>query len=191
MSCYVVRASYVGGDGLFATTPIAAGAKILEETPLLCVRKQQSNDVMDMFDDIWYAYLRLDSAKKATYKGLHPANTGDSLQAIGWRFLQNAWGIEGGPSSGVFAQICKANHSCEPNAEFEYDYSRGVGILTAVRDIALNEEISVAYIDLDMERIERQHALSSWGFLCLCQKCLAEKEEQQMQNLEIKMDNVG
>ncbi len=47
-------------------------------------------------------------------------------------------------------------------------------VLVALRDISLGEEITISYIDEDAPLQERQDALAEYGFLCTCEKCVAE-----------------
>eukprot|EP00965_Chrysotila_dentata_P255565 6212268-Pleurochrysis_carterae.AAC.1 len=69
----------------------------------------------------------------------------------------------------LYEVISRANHSCSPNAERLLRENHGVE-LRALRKIAAGEEVTVAYIDLDLPYQERQkHLLQQYGFNCVCE----------------------
>jgi len=83
----------------------------------------------------------------------------------------NAFGMKTS-SQGLFAMLCRANHSCQPNA---LRYDNGVGkILIALQDIRAGEEIYINYMSdtqLLEPRQQRQEFINTWGFVCNCELC--------------------
>ena len=80
----------------------------------------------------------------------------------------------------MYAIACKMNHSCEPNVVVLYKRT-GWGrkhplaiFCIALRDIAQDEELTISYIENDLEYAERQKVLMNYGFQCQCTKCQAE-----------------
>ncbi|KEG08286.1 histone-lysine N-methyltransferase ASHR2 [Trypanosoma grayi] len=81
--------------------------------------------------------------------------------------------------------MCMINHSCAPNASIvpsNRDASSwGSMELVARRPIKAEEEITIAYIDVDSYsdvRARRVRLLESYGFLCRCTKCSAASATQ-------------
>ena len=74
--------------------------------------------------------------------------------------------------------FCHLNHSCDPNAYLVMD---GPEIaLHALRDIKMDEEIFISYIDPTNPFSRRQHELKErWFFGCRCGKCEKGPTEQE------------
>ena len=70
----------------------------------------------------------------------------------------------------VYANACRFNHSCRPNAHVAWNAKRRAQVIHALDDIALGSEISVSYLDnaSGTRRTERQEEL---GFACVCDIC--------------------
>ncbi|KAL1197499.1 Histone-lysine N-methyltransferase ATXR2 [Cardamine amara subsp. amara] len=68
------------------------------------------------------------------------------------------------------------NHSCCPNAKaFKRDEDRdGQAVISALRRISKNEEVTISYIDEELPYKERQASLADYGFTCNCPKCLQD-----------------
>jgi len=84
------------------------------------------------------------------------------------------------------------NHSCNPNISVRHlDQRTALSRITAVakRDIAVGEELAIAYVDPSLGVRERRSQLYAWGFgKCNCERCLKEEREennsQDKDNLE-------
>jgi hypothetical protein len=64
------------------------------------------------------------------------------------------------------------NHSCYPNAWQTFDQSTGTLSIYSSRDIALGEEICIAYIDIGQPMPMRRADLwDKHGFICMCPRC--------------------
>ena len=69
------------------------------------------------------------------------------------------------------------NHSCEPNLRPAWIKGTGEISLIATRDIEINEEFTVTYIDNTMPIEARRESLfMNYGFHCNCIKCLEEEK---------------
>ena len=72
--------------------------------------------------------------------------------------------------SGLYIEPSVLNHSCQPNAATIYFGTTLV--LKAIKPIKRGEEITICYVDLEMDRIERQKLLkNSFYFECQCIRC--------------------
>lgn len=70
------------------------------------------------------------------------------------------------------------NHSCEPNVSLlkdEEDEKVGKVVARLARDVAADEELCNAYIDVNLPLAARQLELKEYGFVCCCAKCEREK----------------
>lgn len=74
------------------------------------------------------------------------------------------------------------NHSCVPNVIFFAKDNKMYFVTT--RDIKKGEEICDSYIDLALNKSERQNRLlNQYGFLCQCQRC---KSNNKYYNILVK-----
>ncbi|KAG5643743.1 hypothetical protein DXG03_009677 [Asterophora parasitica] len=72
----------------------------------------------------------------------------------------------------VFLNTSRCNHSCGPNARWEWDTNTFSLYLTAVRPIRKGEEITIQYIACTQSRKERHATLHSlYNFTCACKYC--------------------
>lgn len=94
--------------------------------------------------------------------------------------------------SGLYLTQSKINHSCNPNAEIQFPYSNNVLQVTALRNIATNEEICISYLDdcqLNRSRHSRQKYLQeNYLFTCDCVKCEEEIHQTDVTSDEDEMD---
>ncbi|KAL8253525.1 hypothetical protein R6Q59_031746 [Mikania micrantha] len=69
------------------------------------------------------------------------------------------------------------NHSCCPNAKaFKRDEDRdGQATILACKPIKRGEEITISYIDEELELEERRALLADYGFICKCPRCVEEE----------------
>jgi len=72
----------------------------------------------------------------------------------------------------LFHNFSFVNHSCDPNAEAHWDDKEKRLALRAVKPIAADEEITIAYKEPFNDRAQRWKAL---GFECRCHGCSATK----------------
>lgn len=97
------------------------------------------------------------------------------------RFMANSYQMDGdaeGPSTqGIFLKASQLNHSCVPNAYFNFNEEVGPqGHLTvhAIHDIRFGQEIVINYRQGDCykTRLERKQMLKDvYNFTCTCPAC--------------------
>eukprot|EP00325_Prymnesiales_sp_UTEX-LB-985_P001988 CAMPEP_0174699036 /NCGR_PEP_ID=MMETSP1094-20130205/4441_1 /TAXON_ID=156173 /ORGANISM="Chrysochromulina brevifilum, Strain UTEX LB 985" /LENGTH=446 /DNA_ID=CAMNT_0015896297 /DNA_START=29 /DNA_END=1369 /DNA_ORIENTATION=- len=82
------------------------------------------------------------------------------------------------------------NHDCSPNAAADID-GEGSVTMTALRDITEGEEVTISYIDTNLDIEERRKVLAlHYNFECKCSRCMSEQRKelkQRMKEREIYM----
>jgi len=84
--------------------------------------------------------------------------------------------IESGVASGtaIYKLPSLFNHSCVPNAQARWEHGDASMTIRATRDIAAGEELTIAYVDVDVDAAARRSKLSEWyGFDCACSRCIS------------------
>jgi hypothetical protein len=152
---------------MVATRDLAAGEKIMEETPLL------QAETRDLGSDSTLAVLlsQLSNTKLKKFRKLYNAFPERSDVGI---VKTNCYGLGCNSSlTGVFEKLSRVNHSCRPNAERWWDPERGVETVYAIRGIAVNEEITVAYTAVAGKTQAARKSLlkRTWSFDCDCECC--------------------
>lgn len=75
----------------------------------------------------------------------------------------------------LFENISRINHSCRPNAVFDWDNARFVGTVRALKTLSPGDEVTLNYIDAKNSiktKDERLAAIAAWyGFDCACELC--------------------
>jgi hypothetical protein len=72
-------------------------------------------------------------------------NLGSGVTRSCWGiFATNAIPITNGAA--LFAQTCRVNHSCSPNARYTWRADLGRELVVALKPIAAGEEVTVQYI---------------------------------------------
>lgn len=86
---------------------------------------------------------------------------------------------------GVFDRISRINHSFRPNAERWWDSERGVETVYAIRDIAVDEEITVAYTSVSGKNQEERKTIlyRGWRFECSCGCCILTGSAREMSDV--------
>mmetsp|Transcript_109037 Transcript_109037/g.351949 ORF Transcript_109037/g.351949 Transcript_109037/m.351949 type:complete len:433 (+) Transcript_109037:101-1399(+) len=108
-----------------------------------------------------------------------------------WQFLRiwdaNKLSFQGrdGREQGIFATICRMNHSCEPNVRLMPGSAPHELVAYAAVDIASGEELCICYSErnalpmlhfLHLPTEGRWHWLQRWGFTCACERCRVEDD---------------
>ena len=87
---------------------------------------------------------------------------------------------------GLFGKICRANHSCSPNARYIWRHDLDRELLLAVKTILPGEEITVTYGPLFESKMERQLTLlTGFQFLCNCEACAEDDPIKDKKRTEI------
>jgi hypothetical protein len=174
------------GKGLIAIQKIEAlSTVLLEEPPILTIPStMDEND--DLALGVWLEeYLRnftpevAAEKRTATYQlaNSHPNKPG--LVGI---LIMNGFQLplteEDWPSCrGLFLQISRINHACEPNCAQRWDGEKRVMVVVPVRDIEVGEEITVTYLtDGACQGLEarRDWLMCKFRFWCRCELCARE-----------------
>ncbi|GAB1313756.1 SET domain-containing protein 5 [Madurella fahalii] len=106
---------------------------------------------------------------------------GDDFDPVEDLIRTNAFGVtvNGRNAKGVYPEIARLNHACDPNAYSKFT-SRDLAMsAVATRDIMPGEEITISYIPLGMPTSHRHRALGNWGFNCTCALCSAPDEARE------------
>ncbi|KAH7351279.1 hypothetical protein BKA65DRAFT_255386 [Rhexocercosporidium sp. MPI-PUGE-AT-0058] len=169
------------GLGLIATVPIPRGTHLIHEVPLLTIPLPPSTpsgiSLPSLLSSLLTAFHALLPSSQKIYLSLHNHRfPGDSLATppnpdILTIFRSNAYNT-GTSHIGLFPLIARINHSCRPNAVNYWSERLGKRVIYAGRDIAVGEEITVAYIPLLKSTKERQQRLGQYGFVCGCEACV-------------------
>ncbi|KAK4678892.1 hypothetical protein QC764_000720 [Podospora pseudoanserina] len=90
----------------------------------------------------------------------------------------NAFGmtVNGRDCKGLYPEIARMNHACDPNAFPRFTSNDLVMSAVATRDIMPGEEITISYIPLGMPTSYRAKSLGNWHFNCTCALCTAPTE---------------
>lgn len=103
----------------------------------------------------------------------------------------NAFGIRSGSEDGeeylgyaIYPQASYFNHSCAPNIG-----KKRIGrtwYFYCVEDVTPDEQLCISYLggdEKDLSLAERRARLERvWGFVCKCQRCTREEEQQHMRD---------
>ncbi|KXX72970.1 SET domain-containing protein 5 [Madurella mycetomatis] len=106
---------------------------------------------------------------------------GDDFHLVEDLIRTNAFGITvgGRDAKGVYPEIARLNHACDPNAFSKFTSRDLTMSAVATRDIMPGEEITISYIPLGMPTSRRHKALRNWGFNCTCDLCSAPSEARE------------
>ncbi|KAK3320136.1 hypothetical protein B0T19DRAFT_488318 [Cercophora scortea] len=81
------------------------------------------------------------------------------------------------PHMALYPEVSRINHACKPNAYTRF-IPRSLEVsVAAVRDIQPGEEITISYITIGQETVQRKRALEVWGFECKCSLCSSSQNE--------------
>jgi hypothetical protein len=187
------------GSGLFATTHIKCGERIIEEAAL--IRIPYSEDIL-----VWSTHLvgelrrTTPDQRKAYFDLCHAPITRPNQEGLetlapssfdtgaGQLVTEEAliaraifetnsfyMGEENEYGIGVFASYSRINHNCRPNTHASYNPTLDKLTVHATRLTLKNEEILTSYIDLRQTGEQRNADLSHRGFRCQCKSCVGPK----------------
>ncbi|KAG5653686.1 hypothetical protein H0H81_011438 [Sphagnurus paluster] len=178
---FVIGDAGENGLGMFAARDIPSGALILAEHPLIVAPYLMGISVRlaDVYAEL---FRRLSPESRHDLMALansRPVGECGALEAV---VRTNALGIqlrvpdveypEIATHRAVFVNTSRCNHSCGPNARWEWDTHTFALYLSAVRPIMHGEEITIQYIACTAPRDERRAALEAlYGFTCRCAYC--------------------
>ncbi|KAH0580265.1 hypothetical protein H2248_001781 [Termitomyces sp. 'cryptogamus'] len=171
------------GRGMFALRDLPVGALILVEHPVIVAPYLVGLNVplVDIYANL---FDRLPHGIRIELSQLYDG-TDHSLEDV---IHLNALGIqlevpdvprpELTTHRAVFLNTSRCNHSCGPNAQWEWDISTFSLYLAVVRPIMKGDEITIHYTSCTRPRHERQAILrSQYGFICRCSYCNLPSED--------------
>ncbi|CAI7798185.1 unnamed protein product [Closterium sp. NIES-53] len=84
------------------------------------------------------------------------------------------------PGTAFYSLQSSINHSCCPNAHaFKRDEDMdGRAVLLASRDMKRGEQVFISYVEESLSIEERKEALADYGFVCRCDLCVAQGEQE-------------
>ncbi|ORY62916.1 uncharacterized protein BCR38DRAFT_217437 [Pseudomassariella vexata] len=178
-SIWEVRESPGKGLGVFATTLITAGSRVMVEPPLFAIKPPEfipgkGYEIEAMIADVDKAVAALSSEEQDEFRSCHehrlPNEAASEHRRNMFIFRSNAYTLTDGKIA-MFPKIAKINHSCRPNAANVWSSVSRLRIIWAARDILPGEEVSVTYAPLLQTREDRQKRLAQYGFRCSCEAC--------------------
>ncbi|KAF7295955.1 SET domain-containing protein [Mycena kentingensis (nom. inval.)] len=175
------------GVGLFATRPIDQGEVLFDERPLTVTPKHIPNIVPGFADDAAKARVfvqaevdavtvllgRMASERRRMFLALKNSHRRDGNHAVTGTMNTNSTGTELGDEKYriLCQQYARFNHSCSPNSAAGFFENTWSMRSFALRNVAKDEELTVAYAHPLLPTAVRQRALADWGFYCDCQAC--------------------
>lgn len=163
-SVYEIKPSPGKGLGMFALRDIDVGELVASESPLVIATPFRCESSVAL----------LSADQKAIFYALTDVHDPDSPSPLGI-FRTNALPLSAGSTSGrIFQDICRVNHSCNPNVHHSWNAKEEKETIHAIRPIKPGEEILTAYIHPAAARSRRQSSLlSTFHFTCTCEACSA------------------
>jgi SET domain-containing protein len=161
-----VRRTLDKGLGVFATTDMAKGTRIIVEMPLL-VRG-------DTLEDLGSQFNPMSPEMRHRFNTLQYIPTPGNSRELS-RFDSNSCGCPDFPpfsADVLFDQTARINHSCIPNAIQFGNPVLQMNTVQLVWAVKKDDEITICYIKPSMAYEARQSVLwRRWGFRCTCEIC--------------------
>ncbi|PPQ72898.1 hypothetical protein CVT24_001495 [Panaeolus cyanescens] len=180
------------GLGMFATAPIDVGERVLVEHPavvtpyVIGVNIPLDELYADIFGKLSEGPYQEVMALPTDVDCTHRPNLGRGVYEAIMRL--NSLAVQlGTPAEenaelsthrALFIQGTRFNHSCGPNARYEWDADLFALIITAVRPIQPDEEICIPYVPSELTSGPRAAALyTTYGFKCRCSFCTRPEKD--------------
>lgn len=163
-----LRLSPGKGAGMFARKDIQKGTRLVADECLLYLPEPKP-----LLENIERAFNKLSPAQQEAYLALHcPDRPGRSPVVRIWE----ANCFRRGEGAGMFLKASRINHSCTPNAHFEWNENIQRETIHATLDIKANKEITISYCYPHSDVYNRQQKLEPYGFDCDCAPCLQDTD---------------
>ncbi|KAJ6479580.1 hypothetical protein C8R45DRAFT_832800 [Mycena sanguinolenta] len=170
------------GLGMFAAQNIPVGGLITVERPILVapyIIGLQTHSESDCYTALLH---RLPADTVAQFMELANCKPASECGIVEGIIQTNAIAItldvpdvphpELSTHRAIFPNISRCNHSCGPNARWQWDVGSFSLSLVALRPIEAGQEITVAYITPTCSRTERRTKLKMiYNFSCRCEFC--------------------
>ncbi|KAK1750171.1 SET domain-protein 5 [Echria macrotheca] len=169
------------GKGVIATRHIAQFDPIMVSFPAMVVddeffTREQRNQPVDSRGLFQRALLQLEDQER--FLSLATTGRGHGVHIVEDIIRTNAFGLTvlGREMKGLYPEIARLNHGCDPNAFPQYK-SRDMSMTAvATRDIQPGEEITISYLPMGLPTRHRLRSLENWGFNCSCTLCSSAPE---------------
>ncbi|EGG02378.1 uncharacterized protein MELLADRAFT_91461 [Melampsora larici-populina 98AG31] len=188
------------GIGALATRQISKGEVIISDHAATVIIVEFSAIHHPSFGDICVSafdllpsptgslLMKLDAAGHTRVERVHTA--------IARNAFETPHGSEEVLHYAVVPEPSVFNHECRPNSAFFFDKKTLRVYINAVRDIAMGEEITIAYRDMKASRAERQASIAHYGFQCKCSHCSMSAEEskasdERIQEIDTILDHLA
>lgn len=178
---YALRDVPGKGKGLVAIDKISEGTRILSEEPIIAVPRNEP-DSEQLRISICQQVDALSEHQRRAFLSMHSIhpyrNAAEQYLGI---VRTNALPIEtNGSEGGIFLEACRINHTCDNNAQKNWNGNIKRHTVHALRDIYKGEEITIYYLGVHENREARNEALQAkFGFRCLCRLCSLPPEQSQ------------
>ena len=187
-SLFVVQTSTAvpNGEGAFASRDIQKGDLILSERPIFCLPA-------NVPDPLWRIYIEAEVRKLSPtdldgYLSLQNSHNKCSPlpSPLAGIYDTNAFTASASDDEGgICLRASRFNHSCSPNAFYDFNSNTGELQINALRNIPRGEEIFITYVSrrcvYGSPRQLRQAILrSGYHFNCACSVCSLPEAESKM-----------
>jgi hypothetical protein len=85
--------------------------------------------------------------------------------------------MEIGAGAGIFLHAARFNHSCHPNANFNWNANIERETIHIIHDVKKGDEITLSYCDMTHEKTLRAWELKHYGFTCDCEVCTGDETD--------------
>ncbi|OTA91097.1 hypothetical protein M434DRAFT_33017 [Hypoxylon sp. CO27-5] len=204
---YEIRPSPGKGLGVFSTRSIKRGECIMTDKAILSHTKDEqqrcwfvalranfdrlSREDKDEYQALFYDFGLVDERLYPVVRHFMSLylNTEDDLllhlELMGFLkimaiFLTNnaAMGFDAENGQGIFPKYSRLNHSCLPNATWTYNPETERMDVYAHQDIAVDEEITISYVDpITPSSVRMEKCQKGFGFACDCVACEGSEHE--------------
>ncbi|USW54925.1 Putative SET domain-containing protein [Septoria linicola] len=179
---YEIRKAGTKGFGAFALKHIPSGTRVLVDTALFRVEKEESQ-ISDA--DILRQIQALEPQVRAKFDALPYSQTTLYTTAVR-RFNLNNFQVRGRRGLSCFAHASRLNHSCLPNCSMT-SIQTGKKQCRTIRDVQPDEELTFAYTELlqYMTIAERRDDLRSQfsSGRCECNLCQLPGKQQEISEM--------
>lgn len=183
------------GLGMFAKDSVRRGEKITANTPVLVAYTEGFLPKVEREKFLRIAVDQLPAPTRASLLELSNLYRDPDILLQGI-VSGNAFDLQivGRGHLAVFPEAARINHACSPNSQFRVDSSLLSHQVHAVRPIAKDEEITIAYSNPLEPYAERQnHLRESFHFTCTCARCsrgeAADKSLNEITDLQAALSN--
>lgn len=179
------------GLGLRATSAIEKGILILSEHPLITCPISTFADAQSVERSLRRLVNSLPEQNRNFFLHSLTDIIRDPAAPLTGRVRTNALPCgRNGSYGAVYKNIALANHSCVPNAEYQWHVESKQGVLRAVADIVPGEEITISYIDIVPHKQRQQKLKQCFDFVCACNLCNMSKKHRREEDKRIRETNI-